>query len=172
VIAHLASHHSIITTFPRASLLKQSGRCTQPRSVAVETKRIDSFHLSFPSLLPPTNPFKYTMSGKKPAAGGGGDKGRLWASDSEDSASKSGSESGSESSDEQQAKGNKVAARAAAAPQMRFRGGNESESESEDDVKRVVRTAKDRKWEALTAATSSIRNAIRINDWSAIEAGA
>ncbi len=47
----------------------------------------------------------------------------------------------------------------------------ESDSES-DDEKRIVRTAKDKKWDKLLTIIGSVRNQLRINNWVAIEEGA
>jgi hypothetical protein len=90
------------------------------------------------------------------------DRGRFWENDSE-SESGSGSDAGSESQEEEK---RKVAAKA---PVKRF-AELEEESES-DDEKRVVRTAKDKKWEAMLSIINNLRNQLRIHDWVRIEEG-
>ncbi len=58
---------------------------------------------------------------------------------------------------------------AKAAPVSRFMA-VESESESEDE-NRVVRSAKDKRWDALLSIIGSIRNHLRISDWVALQEG-
>jgi translation initiation factor 3 subunit C len=47
----------------------------------------------------------------------------------------------------------------------------ESESESDDEA-RVVRTAKEKRWEAMNKAIGEIHNHLKISDWSALQEGA
>jgi len=46
----------------------------------------------------------------------------------------------------------------------------DSDSDSEDDVKRVVKSAKDKRFEELRASVKALENAIKINDWTVIQA--
>jgi translation initiation factor 3 subunit C len=43
-----------------------------------------------------------------------------------------------------------------------------SDSDSEDEVKRVVKSAKDKRIEELEASYKTIENALKINDWAAV----
>lgn len=53
-----------------------------------------------------------------------------------------------------------------------MRGAAESESDSEEDeVKRVVKSAKDKKLDDLESMVHSLDNAKKINDWVAIQTG-
>jgi translation initiation factor 3 subunit C len=45
------------------------------------------------------------------------------------------------------------------------------EEESEDEVKRVVRSAKDKRVDEMEACAKSMDNALKINDWVAISSG-
>ncbi|KAG5177289.1 eukaryotic translation initiation factor 3 subunit C [Tribonema minus] len=79
---------------------------------------------------------------------------RFWAGQNDASASESESDSGSDSS-----AANKRGQR------ERRQWALESDSESEDEV-RVVKSAKDRSWEAIKTSCSKIRNHLKINDWN------
>ena len=46
-----------------------------------------------------------------------------------------------------------------------------SDSEGEDDVKRVVKSAKDKRLDEMEATGKTMDNALRINDWIAISNG-
>eukprot|EP00193_Tetraselmis_chui_P013756 CAMPEP_0177770216 /NCGR_PEP_ID=MMETSP0491_2-20121128/10794_1 /TAXON_ID=63592 /ORGANISM="Tetraselmis chuii, Strain PLY429" /LENGTH=962 /DNA_ID=CAMNT_0019287391 /DNA_START=118 /DNA_END=3006 /DNA_ORIENTATION=+ len=72
-----------------------------------------------------------------------------------DSDSSSGSDSSSDSDDDNKA--NKF-----------LRSDSDSDSDSDDD-KRVVKSAKDRRYEELAATTDEIRNKMNINDWASIQ---
>ncbi len=103
------------------------------------------------------------MSGKANAAAASAqERGRFWGADGSGSESDSGSGSGSEDTREEKPK-------VAAKPAKRFVD-LESDSES-DDEKRVVRTAKDKKWDQLLTIIAAVRNQLRINNWVAIEEG-
>jgi translation initiation factor 3 subunit C len=49
-----------------------------------------------------------------------------------------------------------------------LRSDSDSDSDSDDD-KRVVKSAKDRRYEELAATTDEIRNKMNINDWASIQ---
>ena len=46
----------------------------------------------------------------------------------------------------------------------------DSDSES-DDEKRVVRTAKDKKWDAMLSIIASMNKQLRVNNWQEVEDG-
>ncbi|CAE6446066.1 unnamed protein product [Rhizoctonia solani] len=49
-----------------------------------------------------------------------------------------------------------------------FMAGRDSDSDSDDDAPRIVKSAKDRRQDELQAIGNSIDNALKINDWNAI----
>ncbi len=104
------------------------------------------------------------MSSKQQTDRGGG---RFWTNEASESDQESNSSSGTESSEDDK---HKVGgARAGVA--RRFAVGIDSDSSESEDEKRIVRTTKDKKLEALLVIITSIRNQLRINNWSAIEEG-
>lgn len=48
---------------------------------------------------------------------------------------------------------------------------DDDESEDDEDVKRVVKSSKDKRLEEIEATGKVIDNAVKINDWGAISAG-
>jgi translation initiation factor 3 subunit C len=58
-------------------------------------------------------------------------------------------------------------------PVSRFlRGKGSDDEDSDEDTKRVVRSAKDKRLEEMEATGKVIDNALKINDWVAISSGA
>ena len=53
-------------------------------------------------------------------------------------------------------------------PGNRFLKGGASDESEEDDVKRVIKSAKDKRLDEMEAAGKTIENALKINDWVAI----
>lgn len=104
------------------------------------------------------------MSSKQPTTSDRA--GRFW-NDASESDQESTSSSGTESNDEEKHK--TVGARMG--PTSRFAVGMESDSSESEDEKRVVRTNKDKKLEALLVIITGIRNQLRISNWSSIEEG-
>ena len=47
---------------------------------------------------------------------------------------------------------------------------DDDDSDSDDDSKRVVRSARDKKWDNLAQTADSLKNHIKINDWNAVTA--
>lgn len=57
-------------------------------------------------------------------------------------------------------------------PMSRFmKGAASDDSDSEEDVKRVIKSAKDKRLDEMEAVVKSIENAQRIDDWVAISKG-
>jgi translation initiation factor 3 subunit C len=81
---------------------------------------------------------------------------RFWAGDG---SSGSGSESDSDS--DSSAVGNQ---------RERRQWALDSDSESDEEV-RVVKSAKDRSWEAIKVGVSKVRNNLKINDWNGVQTG-
>ena len=54
----------------------------------------------------------------------------------------------------------------------RFLRTEDDDSESDEDVKRVVKSARDKRLEEMEATGKVMDNALRINDWVAISSGA
>ncbi len=54
----------------------------------------------------------------------------------------------------------------------RFVHGASSDDESDEDVKRVVKSARDKRLDEMEATGKSMENALKINDWVAISTGA
>ncbi|KAF9199503.1 Translation initiation factor 3 subunit c [Haplosporangium sp. Z 27] len=79
----------------------------------------------------------------------------LSASDSEDH---SGSEDSDSSSDSDDQAGDKKV-------RNRFLGGDLSDSDSDDDTTRVIRSTKDKRFEEIETALAGLSNAQKINDW-------
>lgn len=52
-----------------------------------------------------------------------------------------------------------------------LRGGGDSDSDSEEDVKKVIKSAKDKRVDEMKAVMKKIENAQRIDDWVAISKG-
>ncbi|KAG8731640.1 Translation initiation factor 3 subunit c [Ceratobasidium sp. 423] len=50
----------------------------------------------------------------------------------------------------------------------RFMAGGDSDSDSDDDAPRIVKSAKDRRLEEMQSTGNAIDNALKINDWNAI----
>lgn len=53
----------------------------------------------------------------------------------------------------------------------RFKAGAGDDSDSDDDAPRIVKSAKDRRLEEMQATGNAIDNALKINDWNAINNG-
>ena len=47
---------------------------------------------------------------------------------------------------------------------------DDDDSDDDDDSKRVVRSARDKKWDNLAQTADSLKNHIKINDWNAVTA--
>ena len=85
-------------------------------------------------------------------------------SSSDESSSEEESEMSDEDEDEE---------RETAKPRVgRFLQGASSDEESDEDVKRVVKSAKDKRLEEMEATGKVMDNALKINDWVAISTGA
>lgn len=83
-------------------------------------------------------------------------------SDSDESSDEEESEMSSDEEEQAQAK-----------PKLgRFVHGASSEDESDEDVKRVVKSARDKRLDEMEATGKSMDNALKINDWVAISNGA
>ena len=86
----------------------------------------------------------------------------------ESSSDESSSEEESEMSDDDEEE-----ERETAKPRVgRFLQGASSDEESDEDVKRVVKSAKDKRLEEMEATGKVMDNALKINDWVAISTGA
>jgi translation initiation factor 3 subunit C len=88
------------------------------------------------------------------------------ASDSSSSSSSS-SESESEDEDESDDEG---AVHKEAKPKSRFLRDSDEE-ESDEEIKRVVKSARDKRLEEMEATGKAMDNALKINDWIAISSG-
>lgn len=77
----------------------------------------------------------------------------------------SSSESESESEEEIEAEGQKKKGR------FLRSDSDDDESDDDEDVKRVVKSSKDKRLEEIEATGKVIDNALKINDWVAISAG-
>jgi translation initiation factor 3 subunit C len=84
-------------------------------------------------------------------------------------ASDSSSSSESESEDEDESDDEGVAHKGAK-PKSRFLRDSDEE-ESDEDVKRVVKSARDKRLEEMEATGKAMDNALKINDWIAISSG-
>lgn len=96
------------------------------------------------------------------------------SSDSDDSDEDSDEESDEDASDDDKKK--KAAPAAAAAPKvsrfMRGAASDDSDSDSDgDEVKKVIRSAKDKRMDEVDGVVKTIENAQRIDDWVAISKG-
>lgn len=85
------------------------------------------------------------------------------AGDSDSSDDSSDDDESEMSSDEEEQKKPKVG---------RFVHGASSDDESDEDVKRVVKSARDKRTDEMEATGKSMDNALKINDWVAISNGA
>ena len=86
-----------------------------------------------------------------------------------DSSSSSSSSSESESEDEDESD-NEGVAHKEAKPKSRFLRDSDEE-ESDEEVKRVVKSARDKRLEEMEATGRAMDNALKINDWIAISSG-
>ncbi|KAF9163115.1 Translation initiation factor 3 subunit c [Mortierella sp. AD011] len=84
----------------------------------------------------------------------------LSASDSEDHSNSSDSDSDSDSDDQAADK---------KGVRNRFLGGDLSDSDSEDDVVRVIRSTRDKRFEEIEQAVTAITNGQKINDWVSVQ---
>jgi translation initiation factor 3 subunit C len=84
-------------------------------------------------------------------------------------ASDSSSSSSSESEDEDESD-DEGAAHKGAKPKSRFLRDSDEE-ESDEEVKRVVKSARDKRLEEMEATGKAMDNALKINDWIAISSG-
>jgi translation initiation factor 3 subunit C len=91
----------------------------------------------------------------------------LRTANASDSSSSSSSESESEDGDESDDEG---AAHKEAKPKSRFLRDSDEE-ESDEEVKRVVKSARDKRLEEMEATGKAMDNALKINDWIAISSG-
>jgi translation initiation factor 3 subunit C len=53
----------------------------------------------------------------------------------------------------------------------RFLKGDSDDEESDEDVKRVVKSARDKRLEEMEATGKAMANALKINDWTAMQNG-
>jgi len=93
--------------------------------------------------------------------------GRFWTNEASESDQETSSSSGTESSEDEK---HKITG-ARPGVKGRFAVGVESDSSESEEEKRVVRTSKDKKLDALLVIITGIRNQLRINNWIAIEEG-
>jgi len=91
----------------------------------------------------------------------------LRTANASDSSSSSSSESESEDEDESDDEGE---AHKEAKPKSRFLRDSDEE-ESDEEVKRVVKSARDKRLEEMEATGRTMDNALKINDWIAISSG-
>ena len=84
----------------------------------------------------------------------------------------SGSESSSSSSEEESDDSDEEQKPAAAGQKVsRFLATGSDDEDSDEEVKRVVKSAKDKRLEEMEATGTSMNNALKINDWTAISTG-
>jgi translation initiation factor 3 subunit C len=81
-----------------------------------------------------------------------------------------GSDSSSDESDESDESMSDDDGKAVPKKKSRFEYASDDE-ESEDEVKRVVKSAKDKRVDEMEACAKSMDNALKINDWVAISSG-
>lgn len=86
----------------------------------------------------------------------------LKGSDSDDSSSESDDEEEMSSGDEEAPEQKK---------KSRFLAGQSDDEDSDEDAKRVVKSAKDKRLEEMEGTGKVIDNALKINDWLAISSG-
>jgi translation initiation factor 3 subunit C len=84
---------------------------------------------------------------------------------SSDSESSSSSEEETDESDDEQKPG------PAGQKVSRFLATGSDDEDSDEEVKRVVKSAKDKRLEEMEATGTSMNNALKINDWIAISTG-
>jgi len=81
--------------------------------------------------------------------------------------------SDSESSSEEESDDSEEEKKPAAAGQKvsRFLATGSDDEDSDEEVKRVVKSAKDKRLEEMESTGNSMNNALKINDWTAISTG-
>ena len=101
--------------------------------------------------------------GSKPAASAK-PKSRFLRSEGTSESEPTSEEESDESDDEQKPEGTgqKVS---------RFLATGSDDEDSDEEVKRVVKSAKDKRLEEMEATGNSMNNALKINDWTAISSG-
>ena len=87
------------------------------------------------------------------------------SSSDSDSDSESSSEDDDSDSDDQEQTGE------AGGRKSRFLMGDSGDEDSDEDVKRVVKSAKDKRLDEMEATGKNMENALKINDWVAISNG-
>ncbi|KAJ1988408.1 Translation initiation factor 3 subunit c [Dimargaris cristalligena] len=93
---------------------------------------------------------------------------RFFRGDSDSESSSSSSDSSYNSEDEQPVISTRRPAEAPVANTRFARGAYSSDSESEEDVKRVVRSAKDKRFDQLRSHINKITQALKGNDWALV----
>ena len=89
-------------------------------------------------------------------------------SDEDEEQSDQGSQMGDEDSEDQEESGDEGGPEAR---RLYFLRGALSDESDEDEGKRVVKSAKDKRWQEIEATSKSIENGGKINDWVVISNG-